>query len=199
MLLLAGGLKSLQTATIASALPFTAIMLLICWGLHRALTLEKLRTALLAAPRPVAEAGSAGGWQRRLHAILHHPTRSEAQAFLDTQAAPALEAVAEELRRRGVEARLLREADRLRLLAAPGTPGEFRYAVRLRAYALPSFAYSEGRPRPDEERSWRAEVFLREGGQDYDLLGLTREQIIADVLAQYERHLGFLAAAERAA
>lgn len=37
-LLLAGGLYALRTAAIASALPFTIIMLFICWGLFRALT-----------------------------------------------------------------------------------------------------------------------------------------------------------------
>jgi choline/glycine/proline betaine transport protein len=213
-LLFAGGLQALQTATIASALPFTAIMLLICWGLFRALRLEQMRAALPAAPRPVvfqpvgAGAGSgagagagtgAGGWQRRLQAILHHPTRAEAEAFLASTAAPALQAVAEELRRRGVAAELAQETDRLRLLAAPGTPGEFRYAVRLRSYAPTTFAWTETRPPPETARSWRAEVFLREGGQDYDVLGLTRDQLIADVLGQYERHLGFLALVGRAA
>ena len=44
---------------------------------------------------------------------------------------------------------------------------------------------------PDSEY-WRAEVHLMEGGQSYDLMGRSREQVIADVLAQYERHLHYL-------
>lgn len=36
-LLLAGGLKSLQTATILVALPFVVVMLLLCWALVREL------------------------------------------------------------------------------------------------------------------------------------------------------------------
>ena len=35
-LLLAGGLSALQSATIMSALPFTFILLLMCWGLLKA-------------------------------------------------------------------------------------------------------------------------------------------------------------------
>jgi choline/glycine/proline betaine transport protein len=35
-------------------------------------------------------------------------------------------------------------------------------------------------------------VFLSEGGQDYDLMGFTREQVISDVLDQYEKHMHFL-------
>ncbi len=37
VLLLSGGLTALQTASIASGLPFTVVMLLMCWGLARAL------------------------------------------------------------------------------------------------------------------------------------------------------------------
>ena len=31
-----------------------------------------------------------------------------------------------------------------------------------------------------------------EGSQDYDLVGYTKEQIINDILDQYERHMQFL-------
>lgn len=42
VLLTAGGLAALQTATVASALPFAVIMILMCWGLVRALQREPL-------------------------------------------------------------------------------------------------------------------------------------------------------------
>ncbi len=41
ILLLGGGLKALQTATITSAFPFSIIMLLICWGLFKSLKEEE--------------------------------------------------------------------------------------------------------------------------------------------------------------
>ena len=37
-----------------------------------------------------------------------------------------------------------------------------------------------------------AEKALSEGSQDYDLMGYTKEQIINDILDQYERHMQFL-------
>ncbi|WP_372623949.1 BCCT family transporter [Falsiroseomonas sp.] len=200
VLLFAGGLKSLQTATIASALPFTIVMLAMCYGLLKALRLEALRATLLQAT-PAVAGGAGGSWQRQLHTILHHPCRAEILAFLADVAEPALDAVCRELGSRGVDATLLRDEDRIRLVAMPGTREEFRYGIRTRGFTLPSFAYSEHRPRADESRDryYRAEVFLREGGQDYDVMGFTREELIADVLAQYERHLNFLHAAERTA
>ena len=199
VLLLAGGLQSLQTATIASALPFTVVMLAMCYGLLKALRLEALRATLLQAT-PAVAGGTSGSWQRQLNTILHHPSRPEVLAFLAEVAVPALEAVSRELGSRGVEATVLRDEDRIRLVAMPGTREEFRYGIRARGFTLPSFAYFERRPRVDDsDHYYRAEVFLREGGQDYDVMGYTREELIADELAQYERHLNFLHAAERSA
>jgi choline/glycine/proline betaine transport protein len=195
VLLFAGGLQSLQTATIASALPFTVIMLLMCWGLLKALRLETLRGSV----RIQASAATGdGSWQRQLHTILHHPTQAEVRDFLAKVAKPALEAVTEELRSRGVDANLRHEAELLRLIAMPNTAEEFRYGIRARHYAMPNFAYFDTRKQASHhDRYWRAEVFLREGGQDYDVMGHSREELIADVLAQYERHLNYLHAAER--
>ena len=39
---------------------------------------------------------------------------------------------------------------------------------------------------------YRAEVHLYEGSQDYDLMGWSREQVLHDLLEQYEKHLHFL-------
>ena len=196
VLLFAGGLQSLQTATIASALPFAIVMLLICYGMLKALRREALRESILQA-QP-ASAATAVSWQRQLHAILHHPTQREVLDYLSDTAIPALEAVCTELRNRGVQAEIQQEEGRVRLLAMAGTPAEFRYAIRTRGYALPSFAYIEHGTQPTgRDRYFRAEVFLREGGQDYDVMGYRRDELISDVLAQYERHLAYLLAAER--
>ena len=66
-LLLANGLKALQTATIASALPFAAILLIAIWGLFKALSLDATRRGLrnqalpvLGIPGSTKAAGSAG-------------------------------------------------------------------------------------------------------------------------------------------
>jgi choline/glycine/proline betaine transport protein len=37
----------------------------------------------------------------------------------------------------------------------------------------------------------RAEVHLHQGGQDYDVMGWSREQIIHDALGHFERHQQF--------
>ncbi len=44
----------------------------------------------------------------------------------------------------------------------------------------------------DERQYFRAEVHLKEGGQDYDLMGWSRDDVIGDIIDQYEKHLHFL-------
>ncbi|WP_120009690.1 BCCT family transporter [Teichococcus vastitatis] len=190
VLLATGGLQALQTAAIVSALPFTVMMLLICYGLWRGLAREGLRHNALAQSLPPRQNRS---WERQLHGILSYPRREEVLGFLHGVAAPALEAVAAELRGRGLEAELQQREGRLRLISMPGAPEEFHYSLRLREYVLPSFSYFESAEEAEQrEHYYRAEVFLEDGSQDYDVMGLTREELIQDVLGQYDRHFQYL-------
>ena len=81
ILLMAGGLSALQSATIMSALPFTLIMLLVCWGLLKALRLDVTKMRALQdariTPRAIQNPRS---WQQRLGLIMHYPhTQSEVE------------------------------------------------------------------------------------------------------------------------
>ena len=44
----------------------------------------------------------------------------------------------------------------------------------------------------DTDVYYRLEVFTQAGSGDYDLMGLTRQQVIDDVLERYEAHLASL-------
>ncbi|NMT18333.1 choline transporter, partial [Vibrio parahaemolyticus] len=68
---------------------------------------------------------------------------------------------------------------------------EFIYEIRLRGYDLPEFAYNEGEV-PEDKYYYRAEVFLRRGGQAYDVYNYEQQDIINDILNQFERYLHFL-------
>jgi len=193
VLLVAGGLKSLQTAAIASALPFAIIMVVLCYGLLRALQRERAHPAerLRIAPyRPMPQAVAGSNWQRRLNRIIRFYSRDEVSAFLDESVKPALEAVAEQLREQGLAARVERHADSVRMIVPHGPHDEFCYRVAMGSYRVPSFAFPELAPREGKERRhFRAEVYLSEGAQHYEVTGYTRDQIINDFLAQYERHM----------
>ncbi|MDH0292850.1 choline BCCT transporter BetT [Pseudomonas sp. GD04087] len=194
-LLLANGLKALQTATIASALPFSAILLASIWGLFRALHLDATRRGLRhqALPTPRHAPHHDGGWQRRLRNIAIRPRRAHVTRFIAEVVRPACEEVAGELRKQGHVAQVLeREDGRVALeLAQPGE-GHFLYEVRPRAFTSPSFVMLEEEEGGEARKYFRAEVHLREGGQDYDVMGWTRDDVISDILDQYERHLHYL-------
>jgi choline/glycine/proline betaine transport protein len=191
-LLLADGLKALQTATIASALPFSVILLLSIWGLFRALgadaTKRSIRYQAVSLSQPAVHGES---WQRRLRGMLLTPRRSQVMRFIEETVAPACESVAEELRKQGLEVEVLREEQQVSLEVHHGEQLDFRYAVLARSFIQPSFVMRDTED-TEERKYFRAEVHLREGGQDYDVMGWSRDGVIGDILDQYERHRHYL-------
>jgi choline/glycine/proline betaine transport protein len=193
VLLVAGGLNALQTASIAGALPFSVIMVLLCYGLLRALQMEHANPAArLAVPPPwhVPQPAVGGNWQRSLNRIIRFHSRDEVQAFLHATVMPALDAVAMQLRERGLEAQVEDSADSIEIIVPHGERDTFCYRVAMCSYRVPSFAFPELAPREGKERRhFRAEVYLSDGAQHYEVTGYTRDQIINDFLLQYERHM----------
>ena len=191
-LLVAGGLGALQAGTIASALPFTVVMILMCWGLVRGMRLDVAKRTSIRHAR-VMPAGS-GDWRTRLRALSHPAQRGEVLAFLEQEVRPALSEVAAEMRKGGLEASVDGAEDgRIWLQVGHGKEMDFFYSVRPVAYAPPTFILEDPRCKPrDGDRYFRAEVHLREGGQDYDVMGWPRDELIHDVLDQYQRHMHFL-------
>jgi choline/glycine/proline betaine transport protein len=194
-LLLANGLKALQTATIASALPFSIILLASIWGLFRALHLDATRRGLRnqALPAPRHAPHHEGGWQRRLRNIAMKPRRAHVTRFISEVVRPACDEVAAELRKQGQEVTVVELDDgRVSLDLSPAGEAHFRYEVRPRAFTSPSFMVLDDSDAGEARKYFRAEVHLREGGPDYDIMGWSRDDVIADILDQYERHLHYL-------
>ncbi len=193
LLLLAGGLVALQTAAITTGFPLGIILLLVSYGLFLALRRETQRRDTLQSAHGVSAATApAVPWRQRLGTLLNQPTKDRAVGFLKGTVVPALEDVAEEIRGRGLDAQVVTEDDGAMLTVAHGSEDEFHYGVTMKAMNIPSFAITELEGKKAESRKvWRVEVSLREGGQRYDIMGYTKEQVIADLLAQYERHMHY--------
>ena len=193
-LLAAGGLTALQAATIAAALPFTVVMILACVGMLRAMRLDVAKRETVRGARSLPPGmGVHTDWRMRLRTLVQQPHRSDVVAFLRAEVMPALRDVADELRRQGILAEAAEGDDgRAWLQVGHGEEMDFFYSVRPRAYEPPSFVLGDPRRGPGAGQSCRAEVHLREGGQDYDIMGWRREDVIHDVLDQYRRHMHFL-------
>lgn len=193
VLLLAGGLAALQTAAIASALPFTFIMLVVCYGLLRGLRMEGLKRLAYGIPSMPAISGERAPWQQRLRNIISHPNEEQVRSFIDSTVMDALTEVGEELRNNGLNVDLGKSDSRAMLTVYYQKEPDFIYAVEMDSRLAPSFAFPEFDMQTNERRRYyRAEVHLAEGGQRYDIMGYTKDQVIGDVLSQYDKHMHFL-------
>lgn len=194
-LLYAGGLAAMQTATIASALPFSVAVLGSIWGFWRALIVDGAKRDAVSVHPPASI--EAEQWKERLHNLLAYPADSSVEKFLRETVALAMRQFAEELGRHDIATKVsnrISDKGRIRLSVAHGEEIDFVYEVRVRSHPMPdeSLAGKALEEMTDSERFFRAEVHLAEGGQDYDIMGWTADQVVVDILNQYENHLHFL-------
>ncbi|HEV7344344.1 MAG TPA: BCCT family transporter [Devosia sp.] len=190
-LLLAGGLGALQSATIASALPFTFVMLGLVWSLYLGMRADLAQKyahhPATPAPAPPAQPAAGLTWQRRLALMMRAPSKAEVERFIGAQVRPALEQVAQELTARGRPASVeTDDGDNIALRSPADGVRDFIYGVSLTALPVANFApLAGGKP----EQRYEARTYFSSGGRGYDVMGLHRDQLIADVLVQFERYL----------
>ncbi|MFF9119555.1 choline BCCT transporter BetT [Streptomyces massasporeus] len=202
-MLIVGGVTALTDATIIMGLPFSFVMFLIMAGLYQALRTERMREEAQVTSLPGSLSGrttphgppGAPHWRRRLARAMTFPGRRAAGRFVDDVCRPAFTDVAGELREQGAEAELLEGVAEengvahVGLRVPIGPSDEFVYRVWPVEMPTPGFAT---RSVTTHDTYVRFEVQLAEGNQGYNVMGYTKEQLIADVLDQYERHLEFL-------
>ncbi|KAB1856792.1 BCCT family transporter [Acinetobacter tandoii] len=191
ILLMAGGLAALQSATIMSALPFTLIMLLMSWGLIKALSLDLTKMQALQEARITPRAiQNPRSWQQRLGLIMHYPhTQQEVEQFIQQNVQNAFLQVQKEFQRRQLEVTIRPVEQGLQLRVDHHNEINFIYQVVSHETQPPSFMADT---REQDQPFYQAEVFLREGGQNYDVMDWTLEDLLQDIIDQYERHLHFL-------
>ena len=196
-LLFAGSIDSLKSAVVLTSLPFSLILLCMMWGLHKAFYLESQRQiAQMHSLAPFAQSRRGrGGWRQRLSQAVHFPSRDEVYRFMDDVVRPAIADVREVFEQKGLV--LITQDDpshdNVSLKIGHGEEQPFIYQVQMRGYFTPSFALGGlGTQELKNRRYYRAEVHLSEGSQNYDLVGYSKEQIINDILDQYERHMQYL-------
>jgi choline/glycine/proline betaine transport protein len=201
-MLLVGGIQTLQNATIIMGLPFSFVMFFVIIGLYKALRVERFRedsfrTSLASSLSERTAAEGRGGprtWKQRLTRAVSYPGYEAAARFVQNVCRPAFEEVAAELRAQGCEATVTVDGDEdglvhVDLLVDMGDEEDFAYGIRPLEAVTPAFA-----PRAQRvtDTYFRLEVHLSLGSQGYDLMDYSKDQVIGDILDQYERHLEFL-------
>ena len=196
-LLLAGGLASLQTAAITSALPFSLILLAAIYGLIKALRTDTAKRDSQSAPVAPVSARNPVTWERRLKNLVALPSLEEVRGYISDVGEPSLRRFASEMEKNGFITRVEMENHITQLKVFQGDEVDFIYSIHPKAHlktnannpdAVLDDEYDDGSP----DKYFRAEVHLSEGGQDYDVMGWTADQLLTDILNQYERHMQFL-------
>lgn len=138
-------------------------------------------------------------WKQRLERTRAFPSKQQVAQFLDRVVRPALADVVAEFRAQGYEVEQGRMANAVTGIDEPVLRvsmqdfRDFHYQVALVEAPVPMFG---GRMSRETDVYDRLEVFTQTGSGGYNLMGLTKQQLIDDVLDRYEAHLAFLAVSE---
>lgn len=194
-LLLAGGLQALQTAAIVSALPFTIIILIAMFGMWRALRIEGHRNQSLASDNHLPpHLLKLDAWRDRIDYMTNQPTRDKVLGYIKGTVLSSMHEVAEKFAETGwlPEVNFDEVNDRVIFELRGGDNVEFWYEVRLSEHEVPDYYTEEMASKLPQEHHYRAEVYLRRGGQTYDLYGYQSDSVINDIIDQFEKYLHFI-------
>ncbi|SHE89014.1 choline/glycine/proline betaine transport protein [Modicisalibacter ilicicola DSM 19980] len=198
-LLMAGGLTALQSTVVVMGLPFSVVLFFMMAGLLKALRVEGIKEESHRASLAGSLSGRSSSIERgraslslRLSRAMSFPGHRQARRFLDEVVRPAMENVKQALEEQNVQSSIVEgsgDNEHLELNVSLGDEQNFTYQIWPRRFTTPSFAL---RAQWANAYYYRLEVYLLEGSQGYDVTGYNKEQVIEDILDQYERHLHFL-------
>ncbi|WP_201617010.1 BCCT family transporter [Psychrobacter urativorans] len=195
VLLLAGGLTALQTAAIVSALPFAIIMLMAMFGMWKALRIEGYRNQSLGSNNRIPpHLLKLSSWRDRIDYLNDQPTRDKVLSYIKEIVMPSMVEVSTKFGETGWTTEVNYDVvnNRVVLELQRGDDVEFWYEVRLSEHEAPDYYTEEGADELAQQHDHRAEVYLRRGGQIYDLYGYESDAVINDIIDQFEKYLHFI-------
>ncbi|SUO97130.1 BCCT family transporter [Suttonella ornithocola] len=194
-LLAVGGLTALQAVTVLIALPSAIMLVSAAIALIRALIIERIKQTSMNKPLP--ESQTEGKYTTRIENLIEPPNGAAVEQFIQTTAYNAMKRIADILNRQEWPCIVEYDAHHRRAFLQVRHKDliDFHYGIRFRAYDLPEFSHLGRRIRTRKRMPGKyatAEVFLRQGGQNYNLYGFTEEDIMDDILRQFDRELDFI-------
>ncbi|TRW46997.1 choline BCCT transporter BetT [Georgenia yuyongxinii] len=199
-MLVAGGVTTMEYATLIFAFPVTIIAYLVMASFSKVLRMERAeREGQIIRRRSAAAHGGQvpeKTWKQRLALLRSYPSQRTVSQFMERTVDPALNAVAAEFRELGYESTLSTSPnaengiEEHTLIVNMDEHRDFHYQVAAVEAPVPRIG---GRPMSKgDDLYYKVEVFTQTGTEGYDLMGLTQQQVISDVLDRYEAHLSFL-------
>lgn len=199
-LLYAGGLGSLQTMTLIAALPFGIIMCILCIGLLKALRTDDLYHA---TKLPYGSRNWDGSrWHERLKQIMTFSQKTDIQLFFKEKVHPAFIEFSEALAQHGITADV-RSGQQgklsIELVITHEQIYNFRYGVTAEKRSISDYIIEEDNtPNIDTNQQYIPITYYSDGRSGNDIQYLSKEEIIADILREYERFLSVISDKQKA-
>lgn len=196
----AGGLNSLQTMTLISALPFGIIMFVLCIGLLKALRTDNLYHG---AKLPYGSRNWDGkNWHKRLEQILTFSQKTDIQRFFTEKVHPAFTELSDEFNKHGIKTKIIkgkRGELSIELMISHEQIWNFRYGVSTEKRNISDYLIDEDNtPTADSNEQFIPITYYSDGRMGNDIQYLSKEEIIADILMEYERYISLVSDEKKA-
>lgn len=198
-LLGAGGLSALQTMTLIMALPFAVIMLIMCFSLWKAIAVDQKYFNTKLTPTTAFWTGD--NWRERLDQMLNQTQEKDILKFLKYIALPAMR----ELRTELVDVHNLNveiaqhinyeddEDNYVEITIKKESVRDFTYGIKSISHEVSEqLINDEHLPYIQHTLTYLPVTYFSDGRTGYDVQYMTRKEIIADILKQYDRYLNLL-------
>lgn len=195
-LLASGGLGTLQTVTLITALPFAVLMLIMCGSLFLAFVADKKYFSSTFTTSSATWTGEK--WRKRLDTILHQTSKKDIINFFDTTALPAMNELREELTEKyGLKAHInnlsQQDSPALEFIISHASVRDFKYGIRCVPKQIASELVNDSQlPHIQDSISFEPVTYFFDGRAGYEVHYMTHNEIISDILKHYERYLSLL-------
>ncbi|UXN37194.1 BCCT family transporter [Avibacterium paragallinarum] len=191
-----GGLGTLQTMTLLVALPFAMLMLVMCVSLWKGLNADQKYFAAKVTPTSLLWTGEK--WRERLGQMLNQTQEKDILKFLNRTALPAMRELRQELvnvHNLNVEVVQALDSDEpsVELIIKKESMRDFMYGVKSVSHEIASqLVDDENLPHIQHSVTYQPMTYFADGRTGYDVQYMTHNELIADMLRQYERYLSLL-------
>lgn len=191
-----GGLSTLQTMTLIVALPFAMLMLVMCLSLWKGLNADKKYFETKTTPSSMFWSGDK--WKDRLSQMLNQTQEKDIIKFLKHTALPAMRELRQELigvHNLEVEIAQLFDNDEpsVEFIIRKESMRDFMYGIKSIGHEVSEqLIDDQNMPHIQHSMTYQPMTYFFDGRTGYDVQYMTRNELIADILRQYERYLTLL-------
>lgn len=196
-LLNSGGMNVLQTMTLITALPFAFLMILMAFSLWKAL--EADQKYFNAVVTPTSSYWTGERWKERLQTMLNQSQESDIHSFMKYTALPAMRELSMEMNKGyGLTVQVNTEAlndeePSIELVIEKSTMRNFVYGIKSVRYDIAEQLVQESNlPHIRNNITYAPVTYFSDGRTGYDVQYMSREELIADILKNYERYLSLM-------